>query len=239
MKTGKESFVLPGTQYPMAFARDGKHFCSTTGKEIIVWDLVKREQVAMLKGHTSAIRTVAFSPDGKLIATASEDAVLKFWDATTYKQQLSTKVKIDKLLCLGFSPDSSMVVVGGNRGIPEVAETGVVPNIRFLDVRTGNDLFFFPAQLCPGSLSFSADGKLLAVAGDVGYFWLYDIPGRKSHACIFDLKLKAVKGGPVSVVFGPDGKTIAEGDSHGKIKLWLVPAAGAGLEEFKKHFAGE
>ena len=57
-----------------------------------------------LKGHTGAVWSVAFSPDGKRIVSGSEDKTLKVWDATTGQEMLTLKGHTDVVYERGVQP---------------------------------------------------------------------------------------------------------------------------------------
>jgi WD40 repeat protein len=58
-----------------------------------------------LQGHTAPVTDVAFSPDGKMVATGSEDQAIILWDVTTHKPRATLTGHTRMVLVLRFSPD--------------------------------------------------------------------------------------------------------------------------------------
>ena len=76
------------------------------------------QEIFTLKGHTDSINSVAFSPDGKRLATGSSDGTVKIWDAATGQETFTLKghaegVGTVGVECVAFSPDGKRLACGG------------------------------------------------------------------------------------------------------------------------------
>ncbi|MBI1918237.1 MAG: protein kinase [Planctomycetes bacterium] len=85
-QTGKEQLTLQGHAFRVCFSPDGKRIVSG-GRTVKVWDAQTGQEVLTLKGHTSLVSSVAFSADGKRIASASGDKTVKVWDAAFVEEK--------------------------------------------------------------------------------------------------------------------------------------------------------
>jgi serine/threonine protein kinase len=92
--------------HSVAIAADGRTLATGShDRTAILWDLATREEVATLKGHTGPV-LVRFSPDGKILATASTaDPFVKLWDAGTGKERRDLPGHAPGVADLRFSPD--------------------------------------------------------------------------------------------------------------------------------------
>src|SRR5262249_34690121 len=88
-QTGEELLSLEASTWStrgnVVFSPDGKKFASTSWGYGQVWDAQTGEELLALK-HTDTVRSVAYSRDGKRLATASHDNIVKLWDAKTGKE---------------------------------------------------------------------------------------------------------------------------------------------------------
>lgn len=116
-----------------------------------------------LRGHTDGVSAVAFSADGKLLASAARDQTIKLWNLETGELLKSISGGEEQINVLAFSPDGKVLASG---------EAAL--RVRFVDVATGK---VTRAQPHPGNvaeLSWSLDGKFLAVTSVQGSGAVYD-----------------------------------------------------------------
>ena len=104
------------------FTKDAFEFVNqqTVGR---LWDANTGKLVAALEGHTEAIRSATFSPDGQRIATAAADDSARVWDAKT-GNVLRVLKHSDNVYTVRFSPDGTRVVTASKDGTARVWSIG-------------------------------------------------------------------------------------------------------------------
>ena len=102
----------------MALSPDGNLLASVKGwsgltdKTVNLWDLSTSQLKVELKGHSGKVRSLAFSPNGKYLASGGGDSTARIWDAASGKEIAQIKLK-DEVFGLAFGPESKTLVVGG------------------------------------------------------------------------------------------------------------------------------
>ena len=103
----------------MAFSQneDGGLFLASGSIDgtILLWDVAARATTAMLKGHTEAITSVSFSPDGTILASGSLDDTVLLWDIATGNAS-TLEGHIDDVFSVAFSPDGMLLSSGSLDG---------------------------------------------------------------------------------------------------------------------------
>ncbi|MFE1744556.1 NB-ARC domain-containing protein [Coleofasciculus sp. H7-2] len=162
-----------------------------------------------------SILSVAFSPNGKLLATAGETGEIHLWQVADMKPLLTCKTHLRWILSIAFSPDGQIL-----------ASSSDDRTVKLWDVRDGKCLRTLEGHSSwVWSIAFSPDGQILASSSDDRTIKLWDVhTGEVLKICRGHASLVR------SVTFSPDGRTLATGSNDCTVKLWDVSTGSDGFE---------
>jgi WD40 repeat protein/serine/threonine protein kinase len=184
---------------------------------ILLWDITTRSAIGRLIGHQSVVTAIAFSPDGQMLASASQDRTARLWNLADRREELRFTNHTSTLSSLAFSPDSRTLAmsVGSGAGQP----------IRLVDVATGNRKSELRGHLKDiSSLAFTPDGQSLLSASPDGTVRVWDPEPRAREKSVHVLGHHSISTawrsyGP-SLCLSPDGRHLLVVYTNQTFRLW-------------------
>ena len=246
-----EQAILTGHQEEVGqalFSPDGQCLASCgKGDSVMLWDAVTGKQLFTLEPNLhprdlkkeqaqnkspngfvppkppsiTFVKRIAFSADGRMLASGCFDNSVKVWDVASGKLQTVLKGHKDYVVDACFSPDGKLL-----------ASASEDTTAKIWDLQSGQAIATLPTgKLGAAKVCFSPDGRLLATGGWDGKGKLWDTATGNLIATLPG----SGKGGALQIVFSPDGQRLAACSEDKIITLWDV-ATGKLLASLSGHY---
>jgi eukaryotic-like serine/threonine-protein kinase len=235
-ETGSLRATLPHARpvFSVAFHPEGRMLASSTGDvvdiargDLTLWDVASARVVQARSALGAMLTKVRFSPDGRRLATAGWDRVVRIWDATTLNELIPLTGHAGPVRCIAYSPNGSQLYSGGHDGRVRCWNGTPLPELsRREPLHT-----FAGHENAVYALALSADGRRLISAGEDYTVRAWDVATgesaltyRKHAYAIYALSMRG------------DGSAVASAGDDQIIRIWC-PENGEDLAQLRGHTA--
>ncbi|MEW6499013.1 MAG: WD40 repeat domain-containing protein, partial [Cyanobacteriota bacterium] len=172
-----------------------------------------------LEGHNKGVISVSYSPDGKTLASASDDNTIKVWNLATGKEIATLQGHREAVISVNYSPDGKTL-----------ASASWDNTIKVWNLATGKAIVTLQGHShLVYDVSYSPDGKTLASASEDKTIKVWNLATGQAI-----VTLQGHNKGVISVSYSPDGKTLASASWDNTIKVWNL-ATGKEIATLQGH----
>jgi WD40 repeat protein/serine/threonine protein kinase len=194
----------------LAVTADARHVALGQGDgTLLLIDVDARKGLRTYGAHRGPIWALAFSPDGKTLASGGADRQVRLWSAADLKPGAPLEESAHEVRALAFAPDGRRLASGSVAGL-----------VRIWDTRTGNNLASNTGHTDTVScLAFSPDGRTLASGSDDRTIKLWDPDWGYER-----VTLAGHNNAVVNLAFTSDASALASVTADGVVKIWRADA---------------
>jgi WD40 repeat protein len=206
-------FSPDGALLASAGGQAGDEVIGGPGGEVSIWDAATGQSIRTLpQGQSEHVCNLAFSPDGKRLASVGGSKTIKVWEVSTGQELLALDEDVGPVSTVAFSPNGAWLVSAGWHGAVRIWDATTGRPIRTLTGHTSH----------VWSLAFSPDSTRLASASRDGSVKVWDL-GTYQEA----ISLRGYTGDSGDVVFSPDGTRLVSAGKDGTLRVWDARPWGA------------
>lgn len=210
----------------LAFSPDGQTFAASSRDTVKLWN-VNGKLLRTLSDHTDRINSIAFSPDGRIIASLSDANVMKLWSKEgALLRAISDRE--DPIECMAFTPDGWMIGAGSMKGIVKLWNLDGSLQLTWQDTADTENVNGILGTAV-NKITFSRDSRMIATVGGI----LNGIKIRDLHGALLETLLGHLMG-VRSFAFSPNGQLFVSGSSDKTVRLWDI-AGGYHVSTFQEH----
>ncbi len=184
-------------------------------KQAIVWDTKTYSSLTRYKQHDAGIDVVSWSANGQVVASSSDNGVVRIWNAADGKDVHGYYQDAGKAMrAMAFAPGRMQLAVGGDDGIVRIWNASTCKN----DGQrcTDEPQRLHVAQAPIRTLAWSPNGLLLAVGGNDGTFSVWNL--QQAKQALLSIKQNTIVR---SLAWSPDGKQLASGYGT-NVSIWSL-----------------
>lgn len=189
------------------FSPDGQVLATAIDQEVCLWQATDGRQLAIYHGHRGWVQSLAFSPDGSILASGSHDHTIRLWDLQTGQCLKTLRGPMGCIQSLAFSPDGTILASGS---YDHTIHLWNVTAGRCEQELVGHrDRVLF--------VTFSPDGQTLISGGadDTVRIWQVETGQSLRH-------IETTLNWALAIALSPDGQTLATASDGKTVKLWDV-----------------